>query len=258
MLERKGLPLVKGRRYLLQFRARADAPQTIHALSQVDVHAAGASAQDQGGLLGGAQYHSGLDEFLWLTPQWQAFRLSWQPGREAPEGTSSLALEVGQQANTLRFADMMLVPEKDAVSLPGEIARRPVPIRASAGVFQLAAVDARTHGDMHYEPGAVLDDLGWWSNPADWAEWSVQTAKPGKFHVTALVAAMGTGIFTVAVGNQSVTGTVPNTGSYFTYQSVDLGMLAITQTGRVSVSLRPVADGWHAMNLKSLTLTPVP
>ena len=242
-LTANGLPLKNGGRYILQFRARADAPQNIRVASQQDTP---------------PQEHNGLEEYLPLTPQWQAFRLPFQVGLDVLPDHGGVVFDIGQQVNTLQFADMILVPEKDTADLPGKIARRPVPIRASAGVFQLAAAHAVTHGAVRYEPGGEHDNLGYWDNPADWAEWPIQVPKPGKFHVTALVAAMGTGTFTVGAGGQSVTGSAPNTGSYAYYQSVDLGTLIVTQAGLVSVSLRPVADGWHAMNLKSLTLTPVP
>ena len=126
------------------------------------------------------------------------------------------------------------------------------------GILKLAAADAVTHGDVQYESGGGKDNLGYWVNAADWAEWPVQITKPGKFTVTAQIAAQGSGSFTVSAGDQAVSGTAPNTGDYAKFQSLDLGTLDIAAPGPVSIAVHPVSDGWQPMNLKSLTLTPVP
>jgi alpha-L-fucosidase len=125
------------------------------------------------------------------------------------------------------------------------------------GVLHLAAADAETHGGIQYESGAGHDNLGYWTNAADWVEWPVRVTQPGKFHVTAEIAAPGSGSFTVAAGTQSLPGTVPNTGDYTKFQTVDLGTLEIAAPGPVSISVKPVADRWQSMNLRSLTLTPI-
>jgi alpha-L-fucosidase len=141
----------------------------------------------------------------------------------------------------------------------------------AAGVLTLAAVDAVTHGAVSYESGGGKDNLGFWLNPADWAEWPVTITRPGKFTVTAQIAAQGSGSFWVEARNAktrfigvaanglplaTLVGKAPNTGDYTKFQTVDLGMLAITEAGPVSISVHPVTQGWQPMNLKSLTLTP--
>ena len=125
------------------------------------------------------------------------------------------------------------------------------------GVLKLTAKDAEPHGGVQYEPGAGHDNLGFWTNAADWVGWPAKITQPGTFTVTAEIAAPGSGSFTVGTGSQSLSGTVPNTGDYGKYQTVTLGTLAITQAGPVTVSVYPVVVGWQSMNLRSLTLTPV-
>ena len=127
----------------------------------------------------------------------------------------------------------------------------------ASGVLKLAAKDAEPHGGVQYELGAGHDNLGFWTNAADWVEWPVMITKPGAFTVTAEIAAPGSGSFTVGAGGSTLSGTVPNTGSYTTFQTVSLGTLAITGAGPVTVSVHPVVAGWQSMNLRSLTLTPV-
>ena len=96
-LGQAGLPLAAGKRYMLQFRARAKEPVTIRLNTQTD-----AAPYD----------HNGLDEqAVSLTPQWPAFRFPFTMAG-AP-GTSSLAICVGQKVNTVQFADAVLVPQED-------------------------------------------------------------------------------------------------------------------------------------------------
>ena len=157
------------------------------------------------------------------------------------------------------FSDMTPMPEDDKQAPPPATGNNSIhtlmPIRASAGVLRLAAADAVTHGAVRYEPG--LDDLGYWESP-DWVGWPVQITQPGKFHVEAQLAALGISTFTITAGGQVVRGSAQDTGDWTKYQKCDLGTLAIRRAGLVWVSVHPVADGWKGMNLKSLTLTPVP
>lgn len=132
----------------------------------------------------------------------------------------------------------------------------------AAGVLKLSAADAVTHGGIQYEAGDNHDNLGYWTDPADWAEWPVTITRPGTFTVTAEIAAQGSGSFTVAadgrrIKEQSVMGTAPTTGDYAKFQTVTLGTLIIAAPGPTVISVHPVAAGWQPMNLRSLTLTPV-
>ena len=146
----------------------------------------------------------------------------------------------------------------------------------AAGVLKLPAAGAVTHGAVQYEAGAGHDNLGFWTDPADWAEWPIRVTRPGTFTVTAEIAASGSGSFTVEVdevkqlaaallsrtafvapAQQSVAGMAPNTGDYAKFQTVTLGTLTVPEAGLAAVGVHPVAAGWQPMNLKSLTLTPV-
>ena len=146
----------------------------------------------------------------------------------------------------------------------------------AAGVLKLPAAGAVTHGAVQYEAGAGHDNLGFWTDPADWAEWPIRVTRPGTFTVTAEIAAPGSGSFTVEVdevkqlaaallsrtafvapAQQSVAGMAPNTGDYAKFQTVTLGTLTVPEAGLAAVGVHPVAAGWQPMNLRSLTLTPV-
>jgi hypothetical protein len=80
--------------------------------------------------------------------------------------------------------------------------------------------------------------------------------KPGRFEVTAEIAAEGSGTFTVDAGGGKLTATAPKTGSYTTFQKVSLGTLEISKAGVTTLAVRPVPAGWQPMNLKSIRLEP--
>jgi alpha-L-fucosidase len=125
------------------------------------------------------------------------------------------------------------------------------------GMVRLPAVEAITHGSqVKYESGGGKDNIGYWLNPADWVEWQFKISQPGKFTVTAEIAAQGSGKFTLGSANASLSGTAPNTGDYTKFQKVELGTLTIDSAGKTSLSVKPVKEGWQPFNLKSVTLTP--
>ena len=103
-LGQAGLPLVEGKHYIFQFRARAKEPVAIRLNTQTD-----AVPYD----------HNGLEEVLSLTPRWQAFRFPFT--MKGVRGSSSLSICVGQRVNTVQFADAVLVPAEDPLPLKSRI-----------------------------------------------------------------------------------------------------------------------------------------
>ena len=142
------------------------------------------------------------------------------------------------------------------VAGPVEIAAA-IPAQQSDGTIKLAAVNATCHGhQIRYESGPERDNIGFWLNPSEWCDWTVQVTKPGKFAVSAEIAATGSGSFHIVAGDQTLQAKAPNTGNYGRFHKVDLGEIQIEQTGKVVVAVKAVADAWQPFNLKSLTLTP--
>ncbi|HXF09322.1 MAG TPA: alpha-L-fucosidase [Desulfuromonadaceae bacterium] len=125
------------------------------------------------------------------------------------------------------------------------------------GTMVLPAADAELHGTVfRYESDSLLDDIGYWVNPADWADWSVKMTKPGRFDVSAMIAAPAASSFDLSVGGQTLHCTGPVTGNYVTFQPVKLGTIEVSAAGKTSVAVHPVKDGWQPMNLRSITLKP--
>lgn len=130
-----------------------------------------------------------------------------------------------------------------------------LPTQNPDGSIRLAAMDATLHGRVQYEPGANHDNIGYWTDSADWVEWNFRVKQPGRFRVKAEVAALAETKFQVEVGDQKFVGTTPATGAYTKYVTVDLPALDLP-AGEVALRVRPIANGWQPMNLRALSLQP--
>ena len=133
--------------------------------------------------------------------------------------------------------------------------------QAADGTIRLHAANAAVHGTgARYESGGGKDNIGYWSNPADWVSWKFDVKKPGRFSVSITYAcARGTGgsEYAVGVGGQKIMGTIRETGSWTTFVSEKIGELAITKAGAYTLSVKPTKKpGSAVMNLQAITLEP--
>ena len=125
------------------------------------------------------------------------------------------------------------------------------------GSVVLAASEARVHGDqIRYETGDQRDNLGFWMDPADWADWEFTVTKPGRFEVSAEVAGPEAASLEASIGAEKIKAKFPATGDYGRFRRVRLGRLEISNSGKATLALHAVAEGWHPLNVKSLRLTP--
>jgi len=126
------------------------------------------------------------------------------------------------------------------------------------GEVALPASLANLHGTtLRYESGGPLDNIGYWTDANDWADWQFKINRPGAFDVSAEISAPASGAFDISVGGQTVHCAAPVTGNYVTFQPVKLGKLEISTAGAVTLAVRPVPGKWQPMNLKAIRLTPV-
>jgi alpha-L-fucosidase len=131
-------------------------------------------------------------------------------------------------------------------------------LQRRSGSVSLPASEASLHGHtFQYESGATLDNIGYWTTPEDWADWEFHVNRPGKFTVSAVIAAPASGTFEVSVAGQNLRCVAPNTGSYIAFKSAELGVVEIPNAGKAVLAVRPIKDGWQPMNLKSIQLVPV-
>jgi len=134
----------------------------------------------------------------------------------------------------------------------------PNTIQNANGIIRLVAVDAELHGDnIQYEEGK--DCLGFWTNPKDTGSWNFTVNYPGRFAMNIETASLGTQILEFSIGNQSLKKTNEATGDYSVFKQSDVpGIFDLSATGPTTLVAKAVAQDWQPVNLRSITLTPVP
>jgi alpha-L-fucosidase len=136
-----------------------------------------------------------------------------------------------------------------------EVAATPI-FQEADGSVRLMASEADLHGGLQYESGNGKDNVGYWTNPEDTANWTFKVDRPGKFSVTAEIAAEASGNFEVMVGEQKLSGTAPATKDYTKFKRANLTGALDLAVGSVTLTVKPVAEGWQPMNLRSIRLVP--
>jgi alpha-L-fucosidase len=149
-----------------------------------------------------------------------------------------------------------------AVEIEGEGSIVPQPAeQAKDGSVTLRAADAIVHGHTaRYESGGGKDNIGYWTDPADYVTWGFRVNVPGTFDVKITYACdngVGGSEYTVAIAEQEFGGTVRGTGNWAAFVTQKLGTVKIGKTGTYTLSVKPKTMPHSAvMNLKSVTLMP--
>jgi alpha-L-fucosidase len=144
-----------------------------------------------------------------------------------------------------------------------------LPTQAADGTITFNAADAVCHGsEIKTEERDGRTNIGFWTNPADSIEWNFKVTKPGKFTVTAEIAgpedsnlqvnfeSKTSDANSVSEASASISSTVSNTGDYAKFETVKLGEIEIPAGNKAALTIKPAAEGWHPINLRSITLTP--
>ena len=152
--------------------------------------------------------------------------------RAAPVGSKvKLAIFRGQKTETIEVdasAEILLSPGEAQIKGEGQ---RPVYDRAK-------------------------DFLCSWTNPKTWLEWRLPAVKPGDYEaLITLGSTIPNNQFTLQIGEQTLTNTVPNTGGWETFQDLKLGSVKLP-AGELLITLKPLKVSGAVMNVRSVTLTP--
>lgn len=124
------------------------------------------------------------------------------------------------------------------------------------GSLMLDAVNASLSGNrLCVESMDGKANLGYWSEPGEFAEWPIQIAHPGEYLVTAELSGLAANQFTVEVDREKLAATFDGTGSYHIYAAKTLGTLKLSAGSHV-LTMHPVAGNWRPMNLRCVRLTP--
>lgn len=155
------------------------------------------------------------------------------------------------------FTAALAITGEDLKNVPVEIPIMPLAADAE-GVFRLTADDVDLHGEqIKVEQKGSRTNIGFWDKANEWVSWKADVAKAGRFKVSAQVATVHKGAeFTVELAGQKLVGKPLPTSAWDKYSTVDLGTVEIKQPGIQTVSVRPNAAAWKAINLIGLTLKP--
>lgn len=104
------------------------------------------------------------------------------------------------------------------------------------------------------------ENIGWWHDRHDRAEWAAAFPQAGRYRVaTTCAAGDGPSTLCLEAAGQQLTVTAPKTKAWGDFQPVEFGTLAVATAGVQAVSIRYVdGPGWKPVNMRSVTLTPVP
>lgn len=141
----------------------------------------------------------------------------------------------------------------------GQPAVADVAVTAGAdGVIRLLPGDAKCHGNLRPQGTGSECNIGYWTNPKDSVAWTLRADHDGKFtiHIDASAPAEGSVLLIQDIGKLAYT--VPKTGNYATFQATKVGEVKLAKGANITLTLRPVADGWHPVNIRKVELVPLP
>jgi hypothetical protein len=126
--------------------------------------------------------------------------------------------------------------------------------------IELHAGTARKHGTSgRYDPHKRF--LGSWTREDTWLEWEMTVPKPGKYEVEIVQACPPNEAgseYTITIGKASIAGTVEATGGWEHFATRSLGIIDLTETGELQVSLKPTKKpGVAVMNIRAIVLRPI-
>ncbi|HZZ29223.1 MAG TPA: alpha-L-fucosidase [Pirellulales bacterium] len=176
------------------------------------------------------------------------------PVKATPDG---LVIDVPTTAPDENTTMIVLQPEGEL-----KFAAIPLPKQAEDGTIRLTPQDADISGGAGVE-GESVQNIGHWRTTKDAISWKIGVNHPGKFDVTLLYAQSNDrdgASFTFTAQNQSLSGTVQGTKNANTYEEMKLGTIEISQPSAVKFAIKAdkVPENKYVMNLRNITLTPVP
>lgn len=166
------------------------------------------------------------DDGVSLKPEPDHWVIQW---KERPAKDATLMIQFGSEP--------LLLSELKPIKKSGD------------GSFNLFAHFATTHGDkLRYEPQPYKNTVGYWTGKKDYATWSIQLDKPGRFNV-AVLQGCGKG----QGGSQAVVSfispakditpkiefDVVETSHFQNFRWVHLGEVELRHTGEIEISVVP-------------------
>ena len=124
------------------------------------------------------------------------------------------------------------------------------------GVIRLLPEDAGFEGDVKAEEKGGESNVGFWTNYKDSVSWSLRANRDGKYAVLIEASAPSAGSVLTIEGVGKLTFPVPKTDSYESFQSSKAGEVTLKKGDKLRLTLRPVANNWHPVNVRKLERSP--
>jgi len=135
----------------------------------------------------------------------------------------------------------------------------PLVVADKDGVIRLLPGDARFDGEQIRVQGeGEQTNIGYWTNPKDSISWDLRAEHDGKYLIQIEAAAPDEGSVLLIQGIGKLACPVPKTADYNTFQSTKVGEVSLPKGTKISITLRPVADAWHPVNIRKVELLPQP
>ncbi|WP_265595104.1 cytochrome P460 family protein [Haloferula sp. BvORR071] len=136
------------------------------------------------------------------------------------------------------------------------------PVQLSGGRIVLHSSKAQVQGEkLQYEEKQEKNTLGFWVNPADWASWHFQVAKPGTYTIHVWQGCgKGSGGSEVELkcAGQSAKFTVEDTGGFQNFKEREVGQVTFDTAGPQALEVHALSKpGAAVMDLRQVTLVPV-
>lgn len=134
------------------------------------------------------------------------------------------------------------------------------PVTPAVGDVRLLAKDAVVHGrKLRYEAASNKNVLGFWTDPADWAEWTFTAPAAGLYEVEVQQGCgrgSGGAAVDVEVGGATLPFTVVDTGHFQQLVQVSVGTVVLS-AGEHTLALKPRSKpGAAVMDVRRVVLRP--
>jgi alpha-L-fucosidase len=142
------------------------------------------------------------------------------------------------------------------------LVQKVLPKQTSDGTLTLSADMADIHNrmgsDAKVETKDGIGNIGYWTDNGVWVEWSFRIDKPGRFEITAEIAIEAPkSQFEIISGEQKQTASIVSTGGYDKFKKVTLGQITFSKAGEYKLQIKPAANEWSPINLRTIHLTPI-
>ena len=138
-----------------------------------------------------------------------------------------------------------------------EVAALPVSA-GKDGVIRLLPENANFSGQVKAEHHGKALNIGFWTDPQDTVSWKIRAPRVGTFAVRIEAAAPAAGVVLEVDGAGKLACPLPATGSYQEYRTTEAGGMTLSPDEPVTLTLKPVAEGWGAVNVRKVELVPQP